>query len=187
MTWQNLPDLPLQRLQLPQALQVPLQVPSGAEHIDRALLLNGIPGQQQAVFPVQQGDASRCMARNVQHLEPIAAAFQGIPLPERLPTDLRRKHIGVLRMDQTGTECPQAAGVVMVAMGEHHPHRQAGDLPHCLRHMALLHTGIDEQGFLLPDNQKLTHPIVQNIKLLHKLPDLRHLQTPPHNRSFSLL
>ena len=82
---------------------------------------------------------------------------------------------------------PQATGVVMVAMGKHHPHRQAGDLPHCLRHMALLHTGIDEQSFLLPDNQELTHPVVQNIKLLHKFPDLWHLQTPPHNCFFFIV
>ena len=157
------------------ALNIKIQIPVRAEHKDRAFLLDGIPGQQQLLFPVQKGNASVSMSGDFQNFQTKISAAENVPLPQILYFDPAVQQVPVLLIQITAAEILQAAGVISVSVGQKHLNRKIRDLPHCLIHPAVLKSRINEQGLLLSHNQELPHPaILQDIKVIHKKLDFCH-------------
>ena len=80
-------DLVRPAAQLAQAFDVPGKVPVAAEHVDRAALLHGIPGEQQPLFAVEKSHAAVGVPGDLDRLQPIGAAAEYIAFPERQQAD----------------------------------------------------------------------------------------------------
>ena len=157
------------------ALDVQPQVAVGAEEVDGSLLLHRIPRKQHSLVPVGKGHAAVGVAGNLDDLQPVVPAGEGIPFPQGVQPGGPVHQVPVLLMQPGFGKFLQASGVVGVAVGQQHLHRGVGEAPHRLQHLTARKTGVQQQGLVRGGEKKLPyHSIVQHVQIIRQRLCLQH-------------